>query len=130
MIFLDILVNALNQIKNAELRAHKECQIQPTSKLVGIVLQIMQKNGYLGPFEFIDDGRGGIYKVSLIGKINNCGAIKPRFSVKKNEISKFEKRYLPAKNIGLLIISTSQGIMTNKDAKEKKIGGKLLAFVY
>ena len=69
-------------------------------------------------------------KINLIGSINKCGVVKPRFSVKKNDFEKYEKRYLPAQNFGILIVSTSQGIMTNYEAKEKNLGGKLLAYVY
>ena len=70
------------------------------------------------------------FKVELEGNINKCGVIKPRHAVKKDEFEKFEKRYLPAKNFGILIVTTPEGIMTHYEAKERGIGGRLLAYMY
>ena len=86
--------------------------------------------GYLGEYEYIDNKKGGVLKIHLLGKLNKTGAVKPRFAAKNDEIEKFEKRYLPAKDFGFLIISTSKGLMTHIKAKEKKLGGKLIAYVY
>ncbi len=127
---MDTLANALITIKNNELMNKKECIVKPASKLIGKVLKIMQKEKYLGDFEFIEDGKAGMYKVKLIGKINNCRAIKPRYSVSKDEFAKWEERYLPSRKLGILIVSTDKGIMTQHEAKKMKLGGKLLAFVY
>ena len=87
-------------------------------------------NGYIGEFEFIDDGRSGKFRVQLLGRINICGVIKPRFPVKVNEIKTWEKRFLPSKDIGVLIVSTPIGVISHREAKESKIGGRLLAFIY
>ena len=104
--------------------------IKPASNLTKNILLAMQKFGYIGSFEHIDDGKAGQLKVKLVGKINNCGVIKPRYSVRLSELEDWEKRYLPAKDFGILLISTPQGVMTHKDAKENKTGGVLLAYVY
>ncbi len=130
MTMMDTLANGLTTIMNNEMRRKKECVITPASKLLGRVLRIMQLNGYIGEFEFIDDGRSGKFKVQLLGRINKCGAIKPRYPVKADEFEKWEKQFLPARDIGLLIVSTPQGVMSHKEAKQKKIGGRLLAYVY
>lgn len=130
MTMMDTLANGLTTIMNNEMRRKKECVITPASKLLGRVLRIMQLNGYIGEFEFIDDGRSGKFKVQLLGRINKCGAIKPRYPVKTDEFEKWEKQFLPARDIGLLIVSTPQGVMSHKEAKQKKIGGRLLAYVY
>jgi len=127
---VDILANALTQIKNAEKVAKASCVIKPVSNLLRDVLTLLKEEGYIGDFETIDDGKGGIINVNLLGRINECGAIRPRFSVSKNEFEKFEKRYLPSKNYGIIIVSTNQGIITNEKAKKMNIGGTLLAFVY
>jgi len=127
---MDTLANGLTTIMNNEIRQKKECIITPASKLLGRVLRIMQLNGYIGEFEFIDDGRQGKFKVQLLGRINKCGAIKPRYPVKADEFEKWEKQFLPARDIGILIVSTSQGVMSHRDAKQKRIGGRLLAYVY
>jgi len=127
---MDVLSNGLTTILNNEMRNKRECVISPASKLLGKVLRVMQLNGYIGEFEFIDDGRSGKFKVQLLGRINKCGAIRPRFAVKVNEIEEWEKKFLPSRDVGLLIISTSRGVLSHREAKEKGIGGRLLAYVY
>ncbi len=130
MTMMDTLANGLTTILNNELRNKRECVIGPASKLLGRVLRVMQLNGYVGEFEFIDDGRSGKFKVQLLGRVNKCGAVKPRYSVGSNEFEPWEKRFLPSRDVGLLVLSTSKGVISHREAKDKKIGGRLLAFVY
>jgi len=130
MSLMDPLADALTNIRNNELQVNDSCVISPASKLIGQVLSTMQKENYIGNFEYIDDNRAGKFTVELLGNINKCGVIKPRHAVKKDEFEKFEKRYLPAKNFGILIVTTPKGIMTHYEAKEKGIGGRLLAYMY
>lgn len=126
----DPLANALSNILNAEKRGKKECMIKPASNVIKKVLDLMNMNMYVGSYEVIEDSKGNTIKVNLLQKINNCGSIKPRYSVKINEIEKWEKRYLPAKDFGMIIISTSEGIMTHHEAKKKNLGGKLISYCY
>jgi small subunit ribosomal protein S8 len=127
---MDVLSNGLTTVLNNELRNKRECVISPASKLLGKVLRVMQLNGYIGEFEFIDDGRSGKFKVQLLGRINKCGAIRPRFAVKVDEIESWERKFLPSREVGLLIISTPRGVLSHREAKEKGVGGRLLAYVY
>lgn len=126
----DPLSNALSVILNNERIGKTECLIKPISKLIKNILKVMKDNLYIGSINEIKDRRGNRIKVYLLGNINKCGAIKPRYSVKKEEFEKFEKRYLPAKDMGLLIVSTSSEVMTHIEAKKKGLGGKLLAYCY
>lgn len=130
MTMMDTVANGLTSIMNNEMRNKQGCLISPASKLLGRVLRVMQLSGYIGEFEFIDDGRSGKFKVQLLGRINKCGAIKPRFSVGTAQFETWEKRFLPSRDIGVLVVSTSQGVVSHKKAKKKKIGGRLLAFIY
>jgi small subunit ribosomal protein S8 len=130
MVLLDPLANALSTIKNAEVIGKSTCVIRPASKNIGNVLKVMQDLGYIGDFEFIDDGKAGVYSIALVGRINKCCAIKPRYSVGTGDFERWEKQFLPAKNFGALILTTSNGVMSQYDAREKKIGGQLLAYVY
>jgi len=126
----DPLSDALSKIKNSVNIGKLDVEIKPASKLIGRVLKIMQDYNYVKEFEFIDNGRGGMFRVKLQPSINSCGAIKPRFSVKREDIEKYEARYLPAQDFGILIISTNRGLMTHSEAKKNGIGGKLIAYVY
>ncbi len=127
---IDPLSDALSKIKNSVNIGKMEVEIRPASKLIGRVLKIMQDYNYIKEFEYIDNGRGGVFRVKLQPSINSCGAIKPRFSVKREDIEKFESRYLPAQDFGILIISTNRGLMTHAEAKKNGMGGKLIAYVY
>lgn len=130
MVLLDPLANALSVIKNAENVGKTSCVIRPASKIIGNVLNVMKNNGYIADFEFIEDGKAGVYEVQLSGSINECGAVKPRYSVGVGEYEKWEKRFLPAKNFGVLIITTSQGVVSHAEAIEKNVGGQIIAYVY
>ncbi|MEM3815854.1 MAG: 30S ribosomal protein S8, partial [Candidatus Bathyarchaeia archaeon] len=118
---MDTIANGLTTIYNNELRRKKECYIMPASKLLGNVLRVMQMHGYIGEFEFIDDGRAGKFRVQLLGRINKCGAIRPRYSFKAKDIEKWEKTYLPARDIGILVVSTPEGVMSHTEAKKRGI---------
>ncbi len=126
----DPLSNVLSNILNCEKIGKKECVVFPSSKIIKKVLEVMNKEGYVGKFEEIEDSKGNSLVINLLGTINKCGAIKPRFSVTTSEYEKFEKRFLPAKDFGILIISTNEGVMTHIEAKKKNIGGRLLAYCY
>ena len=126
----DPLAAALAKIFNAEKVGKREVLLRPASKMIKKVLDLMNNHNYLGSFEEETDDRGGMLKVNLLGTINKCGVIKPRFSTQKKDFEKWEKRYLPAKDFGIILVSTPQGIMTHNEAKEKNTGGKLLAYCY
>ena len=126
----DPLANALSLMKNAEIKGKGTCQIQPSSKLIGGVLNLLKEKGYISEFEYIDDGKAGVFQVKLKGNINDCGVIKPRYPIKRDELDKWEARYLPAQHFGMLIMTTTKGIVSQDEAKKNGIGGKLLAYVY
>ena len=126
----DPLANTMTLILNNELIGKSECLIKPVSKVIKELLKVMKENNYIGDFKEVEDSRGNYIKLNLIGSINKCGVIKPKYSVKNNEFENFERRYLPAKNVGILFVSTPRGIMTHYDAKSKKTGGRLLAYCY
>ncbi|MGI5964330.1 MAG: 30S ribosomal protein S8 [Candidatus Methanomethylophilaceae archaeon] len=126
----DPLNDAMCVMKNAATNGKNECTISLSSKLIGRVLKVMQDHGYINQFEYVENGKAGEFRVMLKGAINNCGVIKPRYSVKIADIEKYEARYLPAQDFGLLIMTTTAGVITQDRAKELGIGGKLLAYVY
>jgi small subunit ribosomal protein S8 len=120
----------MSKVMNCEKVGKKECLIKPSSTIIKKVLDVLNAENYVGKYDQIEDGKGGHLKLNLLGSVNKCGSVRPRFSVTMSTYEKFEKRYLPAKGFGSLIVSTSKGIMTHEQAKEKKIGGKLLAYCY
>ncbi len=130
MTLLDPLADACSIIKNAENVCKSNVTLNKRSKLIGTVLRILQANGYIAEYESINDGREGKFKVELLGRINKIGVIKPRKAIKAKNIESEEKNYLPAVQFGMLLISTSKGVISHIEAKKLHIGGRLLAYVY
>lgn len=126
----DILSDALSAVKNARRTGKNHCTISPTSGLIQDVLKVMQEKGYIGVFEEIEDGKGGTFKVEVRTRLNDCNSVKPRFYVGSDDYREYEKRYLPARNVGDLIVTTPEGVMSHKEARENGEGGALLAYVY
>ncbi|MDI3544372.1 MAG: small subunit ribosomal protein [Candidatus Woesearchaeota archaeon] len=126
----DPIADALSKILNAEKIGKKEVELYPVSNVLLQILDIFRKNRYVGEYKVEETTRGRIITLNLLGNINDCNSIKPRFPVTLKEFDKFEQRYLPAVDFGIIIITTSQGLMTLKEAREKKIGGRLLAYCY
>lgn len=125
----DTLADVFSILKNAERVGKKECLV-PASRLAERVLEVVKNNGYISEYKKVKTESKEKIHVQLLGKINDCNVIKPRFPVKTNEFIKWEKRYLPASGFGTIIITTSKGLMSHEEAKSKSLGGSLVAFVY
>ena len=125
----DLFADMLNTLKTSERASMKECYVRK-SALILDVLRLFQRNNYVGQVEVVDESRGGKVKVALLSRINDCCAIKPHISAKLSEWPQYEARYLPAPTVGMLVVSTPFGVLTNAEAREKKTGGRLLAYIY
>jgi small subunit ribosomal protein S8 len=126
----DLLNDALVTLRHADREGQPTAQLKPTSRLIAEVLRIFREHHYIEEFTFVPNGRGGQYDVKLSRRINSCGVIKPRLSVPYDRLEQYEARFLPAQDFGLLVLSTNQGVVSHTEAREKKIGGRLLAYVY
>ncbi|MFG1449201.1 MAG: 30S ribosomal protein S8 [Thermoplasmataceae archaeon] len=126
----DPLNDIINSIKSASRTGRKFIEAEPAALLLGRVLKVMQEYNYLKSFEVVDENRGGKFRIELSDTINNCGIIKPRLPVKSASLGKYEARYLPAQDFGILILTTTKGVMSHIEARNQGLGGKLLAYVY
>ena len=121
----DIVSDALNLMMNAKRAGKTTVVVKNPSKLLLSVLAIAKLNSYVKSYSV----EKNVLTIEL-DKLNGCNSIKPRYMISYNELDKFVKRYLPAKDIGVIIISTNQGLMTHQTAQEKKLGGSLIAYLY
>ena len=126
----NILSNLFVTIFNTEARRKGECIVLPASKLGMEVLKTLQKHNYIGEFEYIDERKGGKFKIQLLANITKCGAITPRFKVKKGDYVNWEQEYLPSYSRGMLIVTTNQGVMSHHEAVQKGLGGLLIGYVH
>jgi small subunit ribosomal protein S8 len=126
----DPLSAALSGVDNAESVGQLTYTVEPASKEVGNVLEVFYDRGYIDGFERVEDGKAGRFEVELKGAINECGSVKPRYSAAADEYEQWEKRFLPARDYGTLVVTTSHGIMSHYEAREAGIGGQVIAYVY
>jgi len=130
MVRISVLNDALNAIINAERRGKRQVMIRPGSKVLVKFLEVMMKHGYIGEFEIIDDHRSGKIVVELIGRLNKCGVISPRFDMQLADLEKWTSYILPSRQFGFLVMTTSLGIMDHSEAKKRHTGGKILGYFY
>jgi len=124
---MEIITKTLNEIMNAKRAGKVECTIKPVSRLLLKILDIMKAEGYID--YKLDKAGFGSVKIS-IKKLNECRAINPRFYTKIEEFDKYVRRFLPARDFGMIIVSTDQGLMKHTEALDKGTGGSLLAYCY
>ncbi|GER51144.1 40S ribosomal protein S15a [Striga asiatica] len=127
MVRVSVLNDALKSMYNAEKRGKRQVMIRPSSKVIIKFLLVMQKHGYIGEFEYVDDHRAGKIVVELNGRLNKCGVISPRFDVGVKEIEPWTARLLPSRQFGYIVLTTSAGIMDHEEARRKNVG--VLEFV-
>ncbi|PIN94814.1 30S ribosomal protein S8 [Candidatus Pacearchaeota archaeon CG10_big_fil_rev_8_21_14_0_10_35_13] len=121
----DIISDALSKIMNGKRAKKKYVEINIKSKLLISILELAKEEGFIETFEV--EGR----KVKIkIGDLNECKAIKPRYFVDKENIERFIRRYLPARDYGMILVTTNKGLMKHTEAIEKNIGGALVAYFY
>jgi len=127
---MNVLADCLKTLVNAEKKGLKQVLIRPSSRVVIRFLRIMQRHGYIGEFEVIDDHRSNKIVVELLGRINKCGVISPRFDIQLHDYEKWSNNILPSRQFGFLVLTTTYGIMDHEEAKSRKTGGKILGFFY
>ena len=123
----DVVSDALNMMRNAIKARKGTLEIRRVSGLLIEVLKIMKQKEAIKRYKI--DSKRKIVDVDL-GKMIECRAIKPRFSVKKGDIEKYRRRFLPARGIGTIIVSTNKGLVTHDEAVEQGAGGSLIAYFY
>lgn len=123
----DTVADALNMMRNAK-RARKESvEVMKVSNLLIEILKIMKQKNAIKKYKINPKEKS--VEITL-GDVSECKAIKPRFTVKKDQIEKYKRRYLPARGIGTIIVSTNKGLMTHEEAEEEGMGGSLVAYFY
>lgn len=122
----DIVADTLNQMMNAKKAGKESIVITRSSKFLQSVLAMGKVRGYIKSYKAKDKG----LEIEFGDKFNACKAVKPRYIVKTKDIQKYVNRYLPARDMGIVIVSTSQGLMTHQAAQDKKIGGSVIAYFY
>merc|ERR1711975_50770 len=130
MVRTSVLHDALNSINNAEKAGKRQVLIRPSSKVIVKFLQVMQKHGYIGEFEEVDDHRNGKIVVQLNGRLNKTGVISPRYNVQLRDMEQWVQKLLPSRQFGYIVLTNSAGIMDHEEARRKHVAGKIIGFFY
>jgi small subunit ribosomal protein S8 len=123
----DIIADAMNMINNAKKANKENAKVKRISNLLIEILKIMKYKNAIKKYKI--DVKGKSVSIT-VGELLNCKAIKPRFTVNKDQREKYRRRYLPSRNLGTIIVSTNKGLMTHEKALEEGIGGSLIAYFY
>ena len=123
----DTVSDALNMIRNMNRARKNTVEIKRFSNLLIEILKIMKQKGVIKKYKI--DSKEKVVEVS-IGDLVECRTIKPRFTCTVADIEKYKRRYLPARNVGTIIISTNKGLKTHEEAEEEGLGGSLVAYFY
>lgn len=128
----DTIADLLTRIRNASSAKHATVDI-PASNVKKAITQILADEGYIKDFQIVDDGKQGIIRVTLKYTDNKTPVISGLRRVSKPGLriySSCEDMPKVRKGLGIAIVSTSKGIMTDKKARQLNVGGELLAYVW
>ncbi|XP_006891802.1 PREDICTED: 40S ribosomal protein S15a-like [Elephantulus edwardii] len=129
MVRMNVLADALKNINNTEKRGKRQVLTRMCSKVIVRFLTVTMKHGDIGECEIIDDHRAGVI-VNLIGRLNKCGALSPRFDVQLKDLEKWQNHLLPSHQFGFIVLTTSSGTMNHEEARRKHTGQKVLGFFF
>ncbi|HIT54017.1 MAG TPA: 30S ribosomal protein S8 [Candidatus Fimivicinus intestinavium] len=128
----DSIADMLTRIRNANSAKHDTVQI-PASNMKKAIAQILVDEGYVKSYKVIDDGKQGIIEIALKYGPNKSQVITGLRRVSKPGLRIYtncEEMPRVMKGLGIAILSTSKGVMTDKDARKAKVGGEVLAFIW
>ena len=127
----DPIADMLTRIRNANQAKHEVVEM-PASRLKLEILEVLKNEGYITEYEKIEDGKQGVIKVTL-KYVNKERVIKGIKRISKPGLRVYVKSTeLPQvlNGLGVAIISTSNGVMTDREARKNKLGGEVIAFVW
>src|SRR5574344_503627 len=128
----DTIADILTRIRNANSAKHATVEV-PASNMKKAITQILVDEGYLKSYQIIDDGKQGIIRITLKYGENKSQVITGLRRVSKPGLriySSCEDMPKVMNGLGVAIVSTSKGIMTDRKARELKVGGEVLAFIW
>ncbi len=129
----DPIADFLTRVRNAIMAGHRVVEV-PSSKIKKDITKILQEKGYIQAYKFDDQGAQGRIKIALkYNPVNKMPAITHIERVSKPGLRRYAKAgELPRvlNGLGIAVISTSKGVMTDKEAREHHVGGEVICFVY
>ncbi|GHN29216.1 30S ribosomal protein S8 [Lactobacillus delbrueckii] len=132
MVLTDPIADFLTRIRNANMAKHDSVEI-PASNIKKSLTEILKQEGFIRDYEVTEDGKQGVIKITLKYGPNGERVISGLKRISKPGL----RNYVSAENLpkvlnglGIAIVSTSAGILTDKEAREKNVGGEVIAYVW
>jgi len=129
----DTIADFLTRIRNAVMAGHRIVEI-PSSNLKKEMTKILKEKGYIMGFKFEDDSKEGVIKIALnYDPVTKAPAINHIARISSPGLRRYadvERMPRVLNGLGIAILSTSKGVMTDKEAKEMRVGGEVLCYVY
>ena len=132
MAMTDPIADFLTRIRNANMAKHESLEV-PASKIKRSIAEILKNEGFIRDYEFVEDNKQGIIRVFLKYGKNGERVISGLRRISKPGLRSYVKADAVPKvlnGLGIAILSTSEGVMTDKDARAKKIGGEVIAYIW
>jgi len=132
MVMTDPIADLLTRIRNANMVRHEKLEV-PASKIKKEVAEILKREGFVRDVEYIEDNKQGIIRIFLKYGSNNERVITGIKRISKPGLRVYAKADEVPKvlnGLGIAIVSTSQGVLTDKEARNKQVGGEVLAYVW
>ncbi|WP_408008946.1 30S ribosomal protein S8 [Pseudalkalibacillus sp. A8] len=132
MVMTDPIADMLTRIRNANTVGHDKLEV-PASKLKREIAEILKKEGFVRDVEYIEDSKQGVIRIFLKYGQNNERVITGLKRISKPGLRVYAKAYEVPRvlgGLGIALVSTSKGIMTDKDARNQQVGGEVLAYVW
>lgn len=120
----DIIADTLNQIMNRKKARYTNVVVNRYSKLLLALLELAKKEGYIKNYKTSGNN------LEIEFSLHECRAIKPRHTVNIKAVDKYIRRLIPARDFGIIIISTNKGLMTHREALKNNVGGCLVAYFF
>ncbi|AKP45538.1 MULTISPECIES: 30S ribosomal protein S8 [Bacillus] len=132
MVMTDPIADMLTRIRNANMVRHEKLEL-PASKIKKEIAEILKREGFIRDVEYIEDNKQGIIRIFLKFGPNNERVITGLKRISKPGLRVYAKADEVPKvlnGLGIAIVSTSQGVLTDKEARAKKVGGEVLAYIW
>ena len=132
MVMTDPIADMLTRIRNANMARHEKLEL-PASTLKKQIAEILKREGFVRDYEFIEDNKQGVLRVFLKYGVNDQHVITGLKRISKPGLRVYAKAdEIPRvlNGLGIAIVSTSKGILSDKEAREQTVGGEVLAYVW
>ena len=132
MVMTDPIADLLTRIRNANQMKHAVVEI-PASKIKAEILSVLKSEGYITDYTVVSSGVQGTIKITLKYLVNNERAVRGLKRISKPGLRVYAKTdEMPRvlNGLGIAIVSTSQGIMTDREARKKQVGGEVIAYIW